>query len=325
MDLSKISNAEILSRFERLAQSERKITHLILWHILEAQQRLLFAELGYSNMHEYLVKHLKYADDAAYRRLRAANVLKQVPQAAVKLEEGSLNLTQLTQVQQCIRHEKKAGKTVDAEQTSQILAQIENKNSYETKKTLAVEFNFPIHSHETITPQRDDTVRLEVSFTQEQMETLRRAKELLSHTLPDGNWADLFTHLAGKHVQKVLGKEFSKSKNEPNRTIESLASTIMTTDAPQASTQRFSATQISHLQKRKYTTRATKRVLLKKAHYRCEYVDESTGQRCTATHYLDIDHRIPFALGGKDSIENLRILCRNHNQLSARKWGLARQ
>ena len=59
MDLSKVSNAEILFRLERLARTERKITHLILCHIVEAERRLLYAELGYGSMHEYLVKHLR--------------------------------------------------------------------------------------------------------------------------------------------------------------------------------------------------------------------------------------------------------------------------
>src|SRR5437868_15364486 len=41
LDLAKISNEEILSRLDRLAKSERKITHLILWHILEVESRKL--------------------------------------------------------------------------------------------------------------------------------------------------------------------------------------------------------------------------------------------------------------------------------------------
>ena len=33
MDLSKISNPELLFRLTKLAKSERKLLHLVLWHI----------------------------------------------------------------------------------------------------------------------------------------------------------------------------------------------------------------------------------------------------------------------------------------------------
>ena len=39
--------------------------------------------------------------------------------------------------------------------------------------------------------------------------------------------------------------------------------------------------------------------------------------RCTAKHYLEIDHVLPFAWGGGHDEDNLRLLCRAHNQLMA--------
>lgn len=51
----------------------------------------------------------------------------------------------------------------------------------------------------------------------------------------------------------------------------------------------------------------------------CSYVDPKSGLRCGSTHQLEIDHRTPKALGGSDSPENLRFLCRTHNILEAKK------
>lgn len=48
---------------------------------------------------------------------------------------------------------------------------------------------------------------------------------------------------------------------------------------------------------------------------RCTYVDAQTGRRCEATHFLEIDHIVPFARGGLTQENNLRLLCRTHNQL----------
>jgi hypothetical protein len=50
---------------------------------------------------------------------------------------------------------------------------------------------------------------------------------------------------------------------------------------------------------------------------RCEWVFES-GERCGCETRLEIDHLIPRARGGPSTIDNVRILCRSHNDLAAR-------
>jgi hypothetical protein len=45
--------------------------------------------------------------------------------------------------------------------------------------------------------------------------------------------------------------------------------------------------------------------------------DEAKCSNCGSTHALQEDHRIPEAVGGEYSIENMRLLCRSCNQRSA--------
>lgn len=113
MELKKLSNQELLGRLDKLVRTERKLTHVILSHINEVDSR----------------------------RLQAARLLRKNPEITEKLEEGTLNLTQLTQVQKCLRQEQQLGGVVSPDQTLQILEQIENKSSYETKmKKIICEF-----------------------------------------------------------------------------------------------------------------------------------------------------------------------------------------
>jgi 5-methylcytosine-specific restriction endonuclease McrA len=51
---------------------------------------------------------------------------------------------------------------------------------------------------------------------------------------------------------------------------------------------------------------------------RCSFV-ATDDLRCSETRNLQFDHIIPHALGGKSSVENLRLLCPAHNQLEAEK------
>lgn len=308
MDLMKISNQELILRLEKLAKTERKITHLVLWHINEMESRRLYAELGFGSMYEYLTKHLGYGESSAYRRIQSARLLKQIPYLAEKIEEGSLNLTQLTQVQKCLKEEKKSGAKVDLPKTLEILEKIENKSNFETQKVLALEFNQPIQMHEVAKQQKDNSTRLEITFTEEQMKLLTEAKDLLSHSLPEGSWADVITFLAKKQIEKVKGKSKSAEARVMQRE-ESISN----------STQGFFIKQ-----RRKHVRLTTKRELLQVANNCCEYQDPLSGRRCENRYQLEVDHRVPLARGGNQKQENLRILCRTHNLQTARQWGLKR-
>jgi 5-methylcytosine-specific restriction endonuclease McrA len=51
---------------------------------------------------------------------------------------------------------------------------------------------------------------------------------------------------------------------------------------------------------------------------RCTF-KSATGRRCEATRSLEFDHVKPVALGGQGSVDNVRLLCRKHNQLEAER------
>ena len=47
---------------------------------------------------------------------------------------------------------------------------------------------------------------------------------------------------------------------------------------------------------------------------RCSYVDRQTGRRCNSRHLIEIDHILPYAMGGGADPENLRLLCGAHHR-----------
>jgi hypothetical protein len=57
----------------------------------------------------------------------------------------------------------------------------------------------------------------------------------------------------------------------------------------------------------------------------CTFVEQGSGLRCPQKTHLEVDHIQPRALGGDSSLENLRLLCKAHNQRAAiRVFGLRR-
>ena len=47
---------------------------------------------------------------------------------------------------------------------------------------------------------------------------------------------------------------------------------------------------------------------------RCCYVDRQTGRRCNSRHLIEIDHILPYAMGGGAEPANLRLLCGAHHR-----------
>jgi predicted xylose isomerase-like sugar epimerase len=61
---------------------ERKRDRQIVEYICEIETRRLYAEIGYPNIIEWLVKDLGYSESSAYRRMMAARAIRAVPEAA---------------------------------------------------------------------------------------------------------------------------------------------------------------------------------------------------------------------------------------------------
>ena len=326
MELQNISNAELINRMQKLVRTERKITHLILTHILEIESRRIYAELGYDGMYTYLTRGLGYSEAAAYRRLQSARLLKQIPEVAEKIESGALHLSQLTRVQKCLKEAGENGIMVSSAMTSEILANLENKNSFETEVVLAKKFDLPFKVQDILRPQSDDSIRLEITFTAEQFKDLEKAKDLLSHICHEGPWSEVIATLAKKFNNKNEGAPARQSSRPAKVGCESVEeinrqSTLNTTDEQLLTTQRVVATKVSS---RKAISAKIRRHLLGKSDACCAYQNPKTGKACGSKYQLQIDHIEPLAFGGSNNLENLRVLCRTHNLQAASQAGLAR-
>lgn len=104
--LAKLSNEELEFRLKDLVSKERKLLHVILEHIKEVDTRKLYLQRAYPSIYEYLVKELGYSGSAAMRRLEAARLLKEVPLVSMKIQEGSLNLSQIGELTRMVKEKK---------------------------------------------------------------------------------------------------------------------------------------------------------------------------------------------------------------------------
>ncbi len=65
----------------------------------------------------------------------------------------------------------------------------------------------------------------------------------------------------------------------------------------------------------RYIPAAVMREVWRRDQGRCSYVDRHSGRRCGSRYRLELDHIVPFALGGGAEPGNLRLHCEAHHRL----------
>ena len=122
MNLTRMTDGNLAAALEGLVKSEFELLPKILHHLREVDRRRLFCKFGYGSLFKYVVDHLGYSEDEAYRRISAMRLLKELPQIEERIESGALALTNIAQVQTFFRNKK----DVTTEAKLELLERIEN-------------------------------------------------------------------------------------------------------------------------------------------------------------------------------------------------------
>jgi len=89
-----LSDADLLSRIETLARTERESTAELVGHLAVLEIRpSAYAALGYGSLFNYCVDALHLSEDAASTRIAVARLCRRFPIVLQMLSSGALNLT----------------------------------------------------------------------------------------------------------------------------------------------------------------------------------------------------------------------------------------
>jgi hypothetical protein len=233
--VEKLTNLELELRLKDLASKERKLLHVILEHIKEFENRKLYLARAYSSVFEYLVKELGYSNSAAMRRIEAARLLRDVPVVAQKIQEGTLNLSQIGELSRALKEKEKiTGNKISKEVKADLVFSISGKTTQETQKELAVALDIPVQDFEKQKVQQDQSLRIEITLSKGQLDKLQQCKDLAAHLLMQNfnnqaSWATLFEILADQYLNKKKMNLKPKARIEaPPMAIEAISMRIGT-------------------------------------------------------------------------------------------------
>jgi 5-methylcytosine-specific restriction endonuclease McrA len=292
-----------------------------LAYIAVADDRRLYLQEGYSCMHKYLEGELNMSEDSAYKRIQAAGAARKFPVLFEAVESGRLHLSAVVMLAPHLTRETADG----------LIAAATHKTKVQIETVLAERFPRPdvptlvmeiapagLASHggdvpvcriasqlapgqvnvsdvqrdaprAKVTPLAPQRFALQVTIGQGTHEKLRRAKELLAHTVRSGDVAEVLDRALDALIEQLERRRCGA------------------TDSPRAP--RCAA-------KGRHIPAAVKREVARRDGDQCTFVSAS-GHRCEERGYMEFDHVIPVARGGRSTVANLRLRCHAHNQHAA--------
>jgi 5-methylcytosine-specific restriction endonuclease McrA len=150
----------------------------------------------------------------------------------------------------------------------------------------------PIERRGRVTPLAPKRHGVQVTLGQSAIDMLDQIKALLSHRVPSGDLEQVLEHtFAAAIVELERRKHAAVRRPRRPRQLSAGSRTIP-----------------AHVI----------RVVAKRDGGRCAHVG-SSGVRCESRAFLEYDHIVPIAMGGHSTADNVRQLCRAHNQLEAER------
>jgi len=330
MELKHLGDAALLARLQALVSQERGNSADIIEHLVEIDRREIVIDAGYSTLFDYCVKTLRYSEAAAFLRIRAARAAAAFPRILVDLRSGALHLDAIMRLYPHLREDNCDALLDEASGATKrevlaLVATLEETGTTPERdviRRLAPKSVPPAPIIKPVPDKPNDTQgdetssrppdgpqaasasseiippasRIRLSFTADDdfLFKVERVRALRRHTYPSGRLEDLLGEAINALLEKI---DPTRRRSRPKTSIQSIP-------------------------KRRVPT-SVKVEVSKRDQERCAYI-ANDGRRCEGRDFLEYDHIIPWSLGGRsDTSENIRLLCRPHNQrLAKRRFGV---
>ncbi len=142
-----------------------------------------------------------------------------------------------------------------------------------------------------VAPLSAERYGLQVTISKNAHDLLRRAQDLLAHTMPSGDVGSVLERALTELVEKLEKAKFAQTEQPRRRRSAGDGRSIPA---------------------------EIKRDVHARDGGQCTF-ESDDGRRCGSRRRLEYDHIQPLAKGGRTTVDNVRQLCRSHNQLEAER------
>lgn len=299
---------------QRVAQRRQSSAHQLA-DLAEIDARQLYRERGYSSLHAFCVEHWHFSDDSAYKRIQAARAARQFPVLFLEVQQARLHLTAV----------RLLAPHLTPDNVSELIAASVHKRSVDIEQFLAQRFPLskspapatkiqaipsrpvglapgqvetpsllqpsePSPSQPSLpVPPPPQRFLIQVAVDKETHDLLRHVQTLLGHAVPSGDVAEVLHRALAAYAVQLEKRKFGAGKKAKKRSTGG-----------------------------RKTPADVKHAVWERDGGCCTFVS-SDGHRCGSRELIEFDHVDPVALGGKSTVERVRLRCRPHNQLEAER------
>ncbi len=325
---SHLADHEVVRTFTAAVVRDCATTAELLADLGELDARRLYVPAGYASMHAYCTGAHHMSEDAAFKRIRVARTARQFPVIFDAVAEGRLNLSGVMLLAACLSAETvdewiAAASHKPNSEIELLLAERFPRPDVATRVAaiapptglLGVDADAsgacqqaarPVGMTSTqqapgpvdasparvrVTPLAPGRFDLRTTLSQEAHEDLRCVQDLLGHSVPSGD------------VAEVIGRALKCYRRELEKRR------FAATDRPRPGSRR-------HAGSSRHIPAAVQRAVWERDGGQCAFVSDS-GHHCEARRHIDFDHVEPVARGGEATTANIRLLCSVHNQHAA--------
>ena len=267
----------------------------LLADIGETARRKLYVHHGYPSMEAYCVRVLHFSHDAAKKRVQVARKGWWLPVIFEAIADGRVHLSGMARLVPFL----------DEENVHELIEAATHRTCRDIELVLAERFPRAVvaeaveevaggaarhfSNRSGVKPLAPGRHLVQFTIGDADLEQLQYALQLLSHRNPEGNLAFL-----NRVAVDLLITELENQK-------------LGITDDPRDTPPSASGRTIP---------RAVRRQVVERDGWQCSYVSPA-GRRCESRWLLEFDHVHEFARGGESTADNVRLLCRAHNQWAA--------
>ena len=323
--LSILSDVELEARLARLVGRERAVATELLVHLAEFDARRLYLGAGFSSLFTYCCGVLRLSEGEAYNRIEAARAVRKFPQVLELLRDGSLSLTTARMLASHLTHENAAALLELASGKSKreleevlaaqfprpaVEASVRKLPAASAVATLSIAPPpaMPLDGGERqptaeapepvprsarpaeVAPLSADQFLVKFTASACTREKLRQAQDLLRHTIPSGDVAQIIDR-----ALTLLLADLARKK-------------VAATDRPRSSK--------GPARGSRHVPAKVKRGSWARDGGRCAFVGR-TGRRCNERAFVEFHHVDPYVLDGTASLDGIGLRCRAHNQYEA--------
>jgi 5-methylcytosine-specific restriction endonuclease McrA len=332
--LGRVSDEQLRAGLSALLANGYRTEARIIAHIAEVEERKLHLREGSESLFDYCTTRLGLSNSEAFHRITASRIARRFPIVFTLIEKRELNLTAV-----CLLRDY-----LCADNHRELLAAAAHKTKLQIQEMLAGRFPRPdvesrirklpapmappaaaaaqprlaprppasgslattaasppprVPARGLIVPTSAARYRIQLNASAALKEKLELLQALTSHSNPSGDLAVVIERALDLAIERAQQRRFAKTerpRETANRLVKGMRSRL----------------------RRGHIPNATRREVVTRDGMRCTFVGGS-GERCTARAFLQIHHEHPWARGGADTTENLRVLCGRHNRLLAER------